>query len=150
MKRYLMFLLLFSCTPDARLQGVPCKTAAGVRLFGSNDCSGLQVAEDRAVTVYSKHYGDFRDRLYGFVVYVQPTSGVQHSWQSPAGKTVRGLTWCRQQTVQIGSDDWRYSSYAHEILHAGECGEYVAGEDPDALWEASWQPAAVEEANERP
>lgn len=142
----LLALLLAACTPDSRLQGVPCKTTCGVRLFGSGDCGGFQAAEDRAVKVYARHYPDVRDRLYGFVVYVQPAPGAQRSWQSPAGRTVLGLTWCRSEVIQLGSDDWPNSSYAHEALHAAECGEWVEGEDPDQAWEASWQLDAVAEA----
>lgn len=150
MKRLLPILLLLSCAPDDRLQGVPCQTTSGVRLFGSNDCGGFQLAEDRAVAVFSKHYVDVVDRIFMFAVYVQPSSGVDNSWQSPARKTVRGLTWCRQHTIQIGSADWRYSSYAHELLHAAECGEYVVGEDPHAAWDGGWQESAIKEAQVRP
>lgn len=147
MIRWLAFIVLLpACAPDSRLQGVPCKTSCGVRLFGSNDCAGFQVAEDRAVAVYSRHYPAACDALYGFVVYIQPAPGTERSWQSPAGRTVRGLTWCRSEVIQLGSDDWSRSSYAHETLHAVECGLYLPGEDPDQLWEASWQPEAVAEA----
>jgi hypothetical protein len=104
------------------------------------------VAESRAASIYSTHYVDVCDRWYGWIVYVQPATGVEHSWQSPAGRTVRGLTWRKQQTVQVGSADWEFNSYAHEMLHAAEAGETVAGEDPDKLWESSWQPAAITKA----
>ena len=60
---------------------------------------------------------------------------------------MRGLTWCRSQVVQIGSDDWPNSSYAHELLHAAECGEVLDAEAAGhAFWNGGWQFAAVEEA----
>ena len=138
---------LTACAHDPRLQGRPCETLCGVRLYGSNDCTGFQAAEDKAVQIYEGHLSATCDRLYGWVVYVQPRGASQSwAWVSPGGRLVRGMTWCRQQTIQVGTDDWPRSSLAHELLHAVECGERFADERPDVEWEASWQAEAVNAA----
>ena len=141
----LVFILVFglvACVHNPRFQGEPCKTVCGVRLYGFNDCQGFQAAENRAVKLYGEHIKSVCDRLYGWVVYIQPAENLttEGGWFSPKNKMmVGGLTWCWQQTMQIGTDDWSSSSLAHELLHAMECTDRIGDEDPHDGWEKSWR-----------
>ncbi|MHB8872821.1 MAG: hypothetical protein ACYC8T_03970 [Myxococcaceae bacterium] len=134
---------LSACAHNPRLQGRPCETTCGVRLYGSNNCEAFRAAEAKAVNVYDGHLESTCDRLYGWVVYVQPPELASGAWVSPAGRVVRGLAWCRERTIQVATDDWSWSSLAHELLHAAECGERMADEHPHAEWEVGWQADAV-------
>lgn len=144
--RYLVLMLLVGCA-TTHIQGVPCQTTCGVRLYGSNDCRGLQEAENKALGVYEKHLKNSCDRLYGWVIYIQPTETRTGAWEDSKGRAVLGMTYCRQQTIQLGTDDWHYSSYAHELLHAIECGENLGNEGHnDHQWETGWEDEAVRKA----
>lgn len=135
-----------ACVHTPYLQGKPCQTICGMRLYGSNDCSGFQAAENRAVKVYENHLRFTCDRFYGWVVYVQPTDKMDKTWLSPGGRAVLGLTWCRQQTIQVETDNWPLSSLSHELVHAAECGERSAYDDPHEGWDTGWQTGAIDEA----
>lgn len=97
-----------------------CVTVCGQRLYGSDDCEGFQLAEDRAIQPLSNHFKrDACAVLNGAAVTIMPTA----SWVDAWDRKVAGLANCEGSGwVQVGRElDWRVSSLAHEQAHLMEC-----------------------------
>lgn len=128
---------------------VPCKTKCGLRLYGSDDCRGLQEAEDKAVEVYNQHFASVCEKFENWIVVVQPKGFEETGWNSSAHDGgVVGLTFCKQQEMQIETDDWQKSSLTHEIMHLLEWCDSAqpASGDPHAGWDGGWQVEAIKKA----
>lgn len=129
---------------------VPCQTRCGLRLYGSNDCRGLQVAEDRAIEVYSERFSSVCDKFENWNVFVQPSGFEVTGWNSSAHDGgALGLTFCKEKEMQVETDDWPNSSLSHEIVHLLEwCGQvHDSGDDGHASWDGGWQEEAIKRAS---
>ena len=129
---------------------VPCQTTCGLRLYGSDDCRGLQAAENRAVMVFSKHFNLVCEKLKDWNVVVQPPGFEITGWNSSAHDGgVLGLTFCKAREMQVETDDWKRSSFAHEAWHVLEwCGSvHPSDEDPHASWEGGVQEEGIRKAD---
>lgn len=90
-----------------------------MRVFGTQDCAGLNQAEAEAVSALSYLYSGLCQRLGGLTLWVWRTS--DGTFVDAWGRRVAGLAWCDLASIELGSDDWVHGAYAHEVAHIAQC-----------------------------
>lgn len=129
-------VLLSACSP-----GPYCATLCGAVAVGTNNCTTLQRAEDKAVITYDTAlYADTCRSLNGWMIEVERDeegNPLEH-WTDEWQRDVYGLTYCDKHVVKLGNDAWRLSAYAHEVLHVTRCGKNVNDVDHEGWVDAGF------------
>lgn len=108
---------LISCRAPCALS--QCLTRCGVYAC-SNRCEELQAAEDRAVAVFNDAGFDTCRELNGYDIEIMrhPDGGPVIDWVDEYGREIAGDTHCTVQLIRLGTDNWPWSAYSHEVRHA--------------------------------
>ena len=127
MRTLILLALVLNCATPARKpprdSGYHPFSPCGARVVGSSDHAGYAAAEAAIMEALEKHHPGACANLAGWVVIVNPAADASGGWvYERTGQRVRGLTSCRDLTIEIGSAVWWQSALAHEFIHAAvEC-----------------------------
>ncbi len=136
MRAIMLLVVLASCGPA--LERAPdCVTPCGMNVYGTGACDGLEVVELRALIAFGPFDSQMCQRLHGWRMSVALTD--LHA----IGR--EGQTWCDAHGVQIMTDDWAHSAYAHELAHVQQCPWIDYSHE---TW--TWQWRAIDQANGAP
>lgn len=113
-------LTLVACGP----QGVSdCTTRCGMAVYGTQDCEGVDKAEQQALTAFERDVGWSSSSMCSALngAHLQNRGTPDGTWTDAWGRRVAGLTYCESKSLLIGTDVWAASAMAHEMAHLFEC-----------------------------
>lgn len=151
-----LFFPLLACSPDLSYApgfdaGV-CTTPCGAVVLNLTEerCTALARYETLTVQVLDpmlqdpKKYGVCRRLLY-WTVKIMDTHGTGY-WVDEWGRSVGGLTYPEFNLIELGTDRWEKSAFAHEATHAWH---YPEGDAEHLNWGALGYFKAFDEINRR-
>lgn len=120
-------LLLSACVSAPSLAPGSCTTPCGAKVQGASDsvtCEELARYEAITLDVLNPLLDDPKrwplcHKLSGFTIEILETHGT-NAWVDDWGRNVAGLTFC-EGLIQLGTDTWQLSAFAHESVHAWYC-----------------------------
>jgi hypothetical protein len=140
----LLFLLSGCGVPHV---GTPtCKSACGLRLFDSEDCDGLAIAEYRSIEALTRNVVQWSrelicNRLSDTEVYVKEPGSDGETTFRWNGHDVYGQYECGWK-ITLASDAWSAGALTHEIAHVVE----KCADETHATWEFRGIYRAINEA----
>jgi hypothetical protein len=144
MIKFLPVFLFLGCQPD--LDTILCKTKCGLRYSlppdsdtqGFWDCDSLQNAEFSFIeTVESTTtIRNVCSKLEFKDVYISKDA----YWLDLNGDEVSGQTYCDFNRSVVNNNEWRKSSFTHELLHLiTGCGEWLPGNVDEPVGHKGWE-----------
>ncbi len=97
---------------------VECTSVCGAKLYGSDDCEGFNLIEQKTIYAFESIYGgeNVCNKLKNVSVELRDTPNGY--WTDEKNRKLAGVCICEGfGTLIIMSLDWKTNAYAHEVAH---------------------------------
>lgn len=113
------------------------------------DLAPLQAAEDRLLVAFAPQLGDVCPLLRNWYLRINPASDGGAWYSERNGFDVAGLTWCEVSTIDVANWDFQWNAYAHEVLHALDCGHRPPNSTHEGWDEWQWSAIGAAQGHEQ-